>query len=77
MRPLYQVSRAQGELREKIMSGEHDNVEHSIDFNEVGILEILVRNAIDRQTKERPESINELDFIDESFHKLLEKLGRC
>jgi hypothetical protein len=59
------------------MSGEHDNIEHSLNGNEVSILEILVRNAIDRQTKERPDSINEPDSIDEALHKLLEKLGRC
>ena len=34
------------------MSGDHEDIEHTLDMNEVGILEIMVRNAIDRQTKE-------------------------
>lgn len=59
------------------MSGDHEDIENALDMNEVGILEIMVRNAIDQQTKERPESINEPDEIDATFHKLFEKLARC
>ena len=59
------------------MSGEHNDIEHSLNFNEMHILETLVRIAVDRQIKEPPESINEPDWIDAALHKLLEKLGRC
>jgi hypothetical protein len=59
------------------MSGQSDNIEHSLDINEVGILETLVRKEVNRQMTERPECINEPDWIDEALHKLLEKLARC
>lgn len=58
------------------MSRQHD-VEHSLDINEVYILLKLVRNAVDRQIKGRPESISEPDWFDEALHKLSEKLERC
>jgi hypothetical protein len=57
--------------------GGQQEVEHPLDINDVYILLKLVRNAIDRQIQERPESINEPDYFDKSRSgKKLSRMSR-
>jgi hypothetical protein len=51
-------------------------IEHTLNANDIALLELLLRNEIALQIKERPSSVTDPDSFNEMLLALLDKLGR-